>query len=235
MKYIALLLLCVVVAGCGGGGGSSVAPIDSTVRAYQPGDQWEYDVTGTVSDGVDTVGISGTYTETVTSQTVVTPQSVTAQIVTTDWNLSGNGNTIMAADKAYLTQDTDGTIWKHGGEDGGTVWWVSVPTAGRYECLRSPLSQGESWGATVERTTGETLDELYTVVGTETVSVPAGSFDTYKISVSGKIGGYPATGTEWYAPQAGTMIKAVYVATDTDQGLTLRLTAVLSDRSRSPL
>lgn len=226
----------VILAGCGGGGGGGATPaipLDGVLRQMQAGDQWTYSITGTVTDGVDTVNVSGTMAQTWSAQTVLTPNSATANIVLWNMSLSGNGQTIATWDRSYESQDSTGTIWEYGGEDEDGVYWVITPATGKDLDTPSPMSQGTSWGGYCQYSNGESVNAAYTVVGQETIAVSAGSFGTYKVTGNGLFGGYPATVTEWYAPQIGGMVKGNMLATDSIQGITMTLTITLQSKSRS--
>ena len=217
-----------LLPGCGGGGGGTAAiPLDSTMRQDIPGDQWEFTMTGTVSDGVDTVAITGTATQTVTANTVTTPQGATARIYVLSMTLSAEGQTMILVESAYGTQDPDGTLWQHGGEDEGGVYWVTTPAAGCYKAVASPMSQGVSWGGHVVQSNGEVFDENYIVTGTDTVTVPAGAFETYTITGSGRYYGMPTVVQYWCAPQIGSNVREELTAVDSAQGITLNLTGRL--------
>ena len=215
----------VLLPGCGGGGGGA-APIalDSTVRQDTPGDQWECSITGTASDGQDTVAVTGTATQTVTANTVITPKGVTARIYLFSMTLSAGGQAAVFTETNYGTQEPNGTMWMHGGEDEGGVYWVTTPAVGCYKVVASPMSQGTSWGAHVVQSNGDVFDENWVVTGTATISVPVGTFETYTVTGSGQYYGCPAMLQDWWAPQIGSTVQQQGTITDNIQGITLNLT-----------
>lgn len=234
VSAVLFLVLVAILAGCGGGGGaSSVVPLDGTVRQAQPGDTWEYAITGTATDGTNTTAVAGIYSETVSASTVVTPQNVTARVILTSMSLTMGGRTSAIVGKEYCTQDPDGTVWTHGGQDNGQTYWITDPSTGRYKSMASPLSQGISWGTHVTENPGSSYDTSSVVIGTETVSVPAGSFQTFKTNISGMVGGVPTSGQEWYCPQLGNVVQRVITANYTDMGATLHLTMKLKAKNRA--
>ncbi|KAB2920969.1 MAG: hypothetical protein F9K30_15640 [Dechloromonas sp.] len=89
------------------------------------------------------------------------------------------------------------------------------PTAA---ALRFPFSKGDKWswnGKVHLKATGMMLTNQYemTVNGQESVTVKAGSFDTYKLVMQGYINtdrsSRPFTRTYWYAPSARGFVRIV--------------------------
>lgn len=233
-----LVLLVSLMAGCGGGGGGggsiAAVPLSSTMRQMQPGDEWDYSVTGTVSDGGDTVPVTGTISVVWGAQTITTPGLATANVVLFNMTLTGNGTNITDWRRYYQTQDAGGTLWEYGGEDSDGVYWVTSPVSGRVVDYPSPMVQGTSWGENTMYSNGDTDNASATIVGTETVSVSAGVFETYKAIGNANFGGYPATTTEWIAPQIGGMVKGIMLATDPDApGVSLTLYISLTAKNRA--
>lgn len=233
MCCIAALAPCVLLAGCGGGGGSTTSTLDNTLRLWQPGDEWTYSVTDTVNNGVETLPVSGSWKVTVSAQTVTTPTGVTARVVQETVTLRTAGSQEIIESKSYVVQDPDGTIWKYGGEDEDGVFWVTSPLDGRYVELASPLGIAVSWGDQVEMSNGLSFDSWEAVVARETVSVPAGRFETYRATANATVLGYPLSGTEWIAPQIGNSVKLAGTVSDPNEGITLSLTLSLVSRTRA--
>jgi hypothetical protein len=240
MRYANLLLVLpifVMLSGCGGGGGggggSSVIPLENTVRQMQAGDQWQYAVSGTIANSTQAVPVTGTFTMIASSDTVMTPGNVTARVVLRNWTLAGNSQNFVFVDRVYVTQDALGTILDYGGFEDSAEYWITAPTSGHIVSIPSPMSIGTSWSANVTESNGDTYNEAYTVVGTQTISVPAGRFETYKTSGNGVFSGYPAITTDWYAPQIGSQVRSSIHAVDSTDGTTIDLDAKLTLRNRS--
>ncbi len=86
--------------------------------------------------------------------------------------------------------------------------------------LHWPLTVGATWteSCTAERSLGGgrpadtfTRSSTYHVVGAETVTVPAGTFAAFKITVNTTAGTTTQDVTEWYSPQACHLVKTVAV------------------------
>ena len=240
MKFIGAILvimLLVTITGCGGGGGGSTSiPLSDTIRAWQAGDEWVYRITGTVNDGIDTLQVSGTFTQTVSGTTIAMPISGTAHILSQAVTLTSVIDDVSYTDvsKLYFTQAANGTIWEHGGQDTTNGdYWITSPSIGMVINMPSPMTIGTSWGDQVEYSSGEAVDTDSTVTGTETVRVPAGTFNTYKGTMNGTLSGMPGSFTGWYAPQTGNLIKMVGTCTDSTQGINMNLTIELQSKNRA--
>lgn len=238
-KVVPFLLPCVfLLAGCGGGGGgTSSIPLDGTVRQMQAGDQWEYTITGTASDGIETVAVTGTAEEVWSAQTVQTPGGATAHVQLSNMTLTIEGRSATFWSREYMSQDANGTLWEYGREDSdsGGVYWIVSPTSGKACVVPSPLALGSSWGDSITYSNFESEDSAFAVVKTETVRVPAGSFDTFKITGNGRVSGIPATITVWFAPQIGSFVQMRSVALFDDDGgdVTMDITLKLKSFSNS--
>ncbi|MFA5786874.1 MAG: DUF3108 domain-containing protein [Actinomycetota bacterium] len=81
-----------------------------------------------------------------------------------------------------------------------------VPPALR---LKSPMKVGDSW-STSSQAGKRTETATVRVIGTETVTVPAGTFFTYKMELRSTFSGEQTGGTEidfWYSPSIGLPVK----------------------------
>ncbi|MBP6963921.1 MAG: hypothetical protein KBC96_05885 [Armatimonadetes bacterium] len=233
-----VLLLCIstlaCLAGCGGGGGSATLPLENVTRQMLPGDQYTYDITGTATDGLETIDITGTWQDTWSAQTTVAPDLTVCHIHLNNITLAAEGLApIVFTGRSYEYQDAAGCVWDYGGDDDDGVFWVDVPLAGRDLRIPSPMYNGTSWGGYCHYTNGKSSNNAYVVVGTETISVPAGRFETFRITSSGSFSGYPAIGMYWYAPHLSTAVKQELQVSFTDEGFTMNLTMVLTGRTRS--
>lgn len=250
LRALLLLILAFaigMVAGCGGSSGvhwengevvddddhgPDIVSFQSDIRQAQAGDEWEYIVTGSVSDGTSISEVTGTYTETISADTVITPLGETASVVLESAMLSYSGGIYPIANRRYVTQDANGTMWTYGGKRGGTTYWVVSPSEGRYVGVVSPMLQGATWQEDVLHNDGTTFDITYTASGREVVTVAAGAFECRKVTGNGPFAGLPANVKEWWAPQIGAPARSELVFMDSDKGLTFALTLELSARSR---
>ena len=248
LRALLLLVLAFVigmVAGCGGSSGlhwengqqvddddhgPDIVGFQSDIRQGQAGDEWEYTVTGSVSDGTSISEVTGTYTETISADTVITPLGETARVVLESAVLSYSGGIHIVANSRYVTQDANGTMWAYGGKRGGTTYWVVSPSEGRYVGVVSPMLQGATWQEDVLHSDSTTFDIMYTASGREVITVPAGAFDCCRVTGNGPFAGLPAVVKEWWAPQIGAPARSEVVFTDSS--LTFMLTLELSVRSR---
>jgi len=87
--------------------------------------------------------------------------------------------------------------------------------------LNFPLETGKKWnwnGTFLRKAQGQQYRSQYEmgVVGMETVTVPAGTFDTYRVEMNGFVSTTFATGfstnnsfkrTHWYSPKTGSFVK----------------------------
>jgi hypothetical protein len=111
----------------------------------------------------------------------------------------------------------------------GQRWqWVSADGAPLEDFLRFPLTQNKSWKNTYETAANDGLtwlmEDTYTVLGEEQVTVPAGVFDAiviqrirYEQPKQAPVGfnllsRWSITTTEWYAPKAKRTIKRETIA-----------------------
>ncbi|HUV06068.1 MAG TPA: hypothetical protein VMX94_13345 [Armatimonadota bacterium] len=240
---VLVVLAGAVLVGCGGSsglhleegkfaedGGAEVVELQNAVRQMQPGDSWEYEVTGSVSDGKATSEVTGAYTVTVSADTVAAPLGDVTRVVLESATLSYNGGIHPLPNKSYITQDENGTVWTYGGERNSSVYWVDVPSEGRYMSVASPLTQETNWTKYVRLTDGSTFNLAYAAAGVVTITVPAGNLETRKLAGNGTFAGMPSVVQEWWAPQIGAPVQRTVVFTH--QGLTFALTAKLTARSR---
>lgn len=258
-----LVVLLGVLAGCGGGGNGGSLPLPTAeVRQMEPGDRWDYAVTGTVTVEttvstknpntgdtlsqdvtVDTIDLTGACTRTVSDETIETPQDIDAQIVLVNLDLSGEGFTRTFVGREFITQDADGTIWIHGGETNGNQFFVNNPDDGQYKHVVSPLVQGISWAASVSLTNGVTFQDLHTASNTQQIVVPAGTFQSFVVDGQGRCFGLSSSGKQWWIPQIGapgqeelTMTDeaepVILLEEDTYEEFTFRLVMKLTGKSR---
>lgn len=233
-KYfiVGLVLIACLAAGCGGGGGLTPPALSDTVRQMQAGDRWIYSVTGTATEGSDSIAVVGTLTKTVTGETVGISGDETARIVTWSGTVSGVGYTNTVDTKEYLFQDADGSIWTYGGEDSGDVYWIVPEGTGRNQYVWSPLAVNHEWGSHEETSEGGSFDRSLTVTEITSITVPNGLYDVYKVEGTGMFAGSPSDEELWWAPQIGAPVQQRIIAVDSVSGRTLDLTLKLISRNR---
>jgi hypothetical protein len=233
---VSLVVMIALIAGCGGGGGGNLTPpaLDDDVRQMQPGDRWVYTVTGTATDGSGSIAVIGTLTKTVTSNEVTVPDPVDApaRVVTWSGTVAGVGYSKSLSTEEYLTQDTDGSIWTYGGKDAGGVYWIVSPVTGRNQYVWSPLATGREWGSHEETSDGLSFDRNFEVIETATITVPAGVFETYRVTGTGLFAGSPSEEEVWWAPQIGAPAQHRIEALDSDTDKMLDLTLKLASWNR---
>ena len=125
--------------------------------------------------------------------------------------------TISSQSQAYKTvmyyqQDaaSNDLVW-YGGPD--YTLTPPVPT------VPGSWAKGVSFTTQSTDQTGQQVTVSLKVIGTETVSVPLGRFQTWKVTASQDIKGFEnTTGTYWYAPQIGTYVKVVFNSTSNAGG-----------------
>jgi hypothetical protein len=92
--------------------------------------------------------------------------------------------------------------------------------------LKNPLTSGDTWKWKGTGMMGVAIDESNEVSGPEAVSVPAGKFETMKVTTKVVQGGAPVTKTYWYAPGVG-MVKSI-----TDTGSVKSTTELIAHPSK---
>jgi hypothetical protein len=218
------LLLLVLLSGCGGGGGGQAYPLSSQLRRLQAGDTFTYRATGTLRGGDgQNIDLSGTATGSV-AQTTLNGQAVLAQSFTL--NLTADGQPLTFNVVRYLVQDPNtGDLLLVGEEDDeNNQRLLTTPV------LYFPGTFGTnvSYTQTRQYTDGETSQISFSVQGTETVSVPAGRFETWRCLETETEGQNVANTTYLIAPQLGTPVKITNTSTDPITGLTITVDARLT-------
>jgi hypothetical protein len=188
-----------------------LAPMDEPM----PGDHWTYEahdeILGTVKN---------------TRETVIT--EVTPKDISTRFTVAGNNNTgSVIFDRSWNVMNRG--EWRYTPNDGGGV--------------RLPLAVGKTWSikATDQNSkSGDSWNRSGTakVVGQESVTTKAGTFDTFKIeaSVTGRNVANPArmvqfTTETWYAPSIDHWVKRIYT-TRNDGHLTDKNSEILTAYGR---
>ncbi|HET6370771.1 MAG TPA: hypothetical protein VFG95_06215, partial [Nitrospiria bacterium] len=221
-KIVVLFLL----ASCGGGGGSkdgtqtqvAIPPSDppgpttslppgptTPLRVFQNGDRWTYNVSGSVNLPGSGVIFSGTMVRWIDTE------SSSKSIIHNEVTLNGAGSTTQTGTDTFFNQDADGNVTFFGDENSvnGKIRNAS-PTG--YLRLKSPFQSGEKIDSgLINFDDGSTLSSSYQVIGVETITVPAGKFDAYKIDAT-EVHTNPThtltltqAGSYWIDPQVGVV------------------------------
>ncbi|MEE8575291.1 MAG: hypothetical protein V3T30_07755 [Thermodesulfobacteriota bacterium] len=218
--------------GAGGGGGVSVSSDTktlqtSTIIQYAADDTWSYNVAITNTDGKKTENHSGTMVKLVMPSAVLSPVSGSGCSDLSKVYTFGDGSGTTS--HVYFLQNPDGTIVICGVESSGTATWVATPAAGYYSDYVSPMSVGQTFNQTVTFTNGKTGSYPYTVEAVDTVTVPFGKFEAYRITKSMSYdltdnSRLVLTETDYFVPGLGS-IKTVKSGTfyydDPEQGPTI--------------
>ena len=207
-----ILLLCLTL-GASPPTAASI-PLQNNMRILLPCDQWSYDIGGRgVPEPSD---VYKTQVFEVLAATAMSPGGDTVQNMREHVVYVEDGHW-----KDYVhhfSQDAAGTIQCYG-EDfvdstGTTPGWITTPAAGYALWYPSYMTIGTAWDVSYTETMGsggytytDTTNLSYTIVATETITVKAGTFETYKASYVENVTG--AEGTAWFAPQIGAVVKDV--------------------------
>jgi hypothetical protein len=187
------------------------------VRAIVDGDSWTYSISGT-SESISSGPVSGTIVETASEDTTKSPGNVDVRAIDTKATLQLGENQGPISLRDWIVQDKNGAIWRYGGRN-GMSFWVEAPQSGCYCLMASPLGPTASWGSGLSLSTGFRGSFVLSVIGTDRVTVPAGTFDTYKVAGGAEddwfLGAGAKTLTGWYAPQISNYVKKEYVGADT--------------------
>ncbi len=169
MRVLAVIL-AFCLAGCGGGGGGSTQALPTTavMRQVQTGNQAQYSVSGTVTNGGEPVPITGTARMTVYGSAEVPRYGGTPYRVLRELQVTGNGYT--EANTSYLLYErmANGDVYLTG---------ISADTTERITSTTAPpldmpgtLRVGDAWAYEATYDTGRTERCASQVVGVETVS-----------------------------------------------------------------
>ena len=209
----------ILLSGCGGGGTTPAPekspepetfyPLSSQTRIFQPGDTWTYDdhekVT-VVSSSLDGVPVLTRIT-------------------------GGDGTGEGGYDVEYFSQKTDGEIVVLGKRGINHTVFLPDDPAREVRLLPAPQSvlfgtwaQGKSVSFNLlydnynEYLPAEGGYATLTIVGTEKVKTPLGTFDTWKVEAKpdGQTQFFQVSGTYWYAPQLGIYVRAHVVISSVD-------------------
>jgi hypothetical protein len=165
--------------------------------------------------GMQTLAIIGT---------VRTAQGVTAYVRQTELHEQTEAKAVRdkkvfktrtAKTSEYMYQDATGTEFEYGGiNEAGKEFFITEPKQGFFVFQPSPITVGTTFHQKSKDTGGGTTDMNFKVIGTETITTPAGEFECYKIESFGTNDGAEMKGMEWYAPQIGEDVRFAYSTRD---------------------
>jgi hypothetical protein len=237
LGFGAFLLLPAVLGGCGGGHSIPVIPISNTVRMMQAAEEWQYSVDGTVTMAAKTISVTGTWQVTVSPETVdvdvstqTTHKTVTCTVLIDGGDIHGENYSFIVANRLYVLQSPKGTVNVYGGRN-GTDYTITQPDTGCYPFMVSPMTVQTSWGGNVVQSNGFTFNVDVVLVAEETITVPNGTFQTFRATGNGIFGGRPAIMQVWYAPQIAAPVQ-LKVTCEDGSGNTLRVDLKLTSRTR---
>ena len=204
-SVVFLTSISTLLHGCGGSGSTkpeTFYPLASQTRLFQPGDTWIYDTN---------------------ERTTIAAATLDGKPVLTRVDGGGDGSGGGGYGVAYLSQDENGEVVYIGKK--GIDHTVLLPDDPAREVQLLPAPQPILFGtwAVGKSVSFKLLYDNYgavrpdegnyatlTIVGTEKVKTPLGTFDTWK--VEGKPDGdtnyAQISGTYWYAPQLGVFVRS---------------------------
>jgi hypothetical protein len=208
--WTGLLLAVCFTAGCGSGG-SGGGVITPTTRLVVVGDRLEYSVAGTVTGpgGADST-VLGHFEQTVEASTL-DGQAVKSFVTSGEiiWEmvvLTLGGTVFVSQDVA--THD----IWLLGDDHSSTGAPRTAAAGTRH--LPGAWSPVTGFSGTISFSDGKSRDRTFTVIGMESVTVPAGTFQAWKVRETIAEDGIQSTVTNWYVPSMGWFVKSDSVTTD---------------------
>ena len=214
---IALSVLTIACGSSGGGGGGGdttetvIALKTDVLRTESQGDTWTYSGSGTVTNGSNTVDISGTVNFQVLSGTKTSPiTGFTSLDKYSVINLSTPTGPLVVSVHIYFYQDVDGTMYVDGqSSDSGDIW-VTSPVQGFYLSMESPVSVGQNYSSSVTYDDGSSATYATSVTGIENVSTGMGTYEAYRLVTNATF--YHTNGdrvdevvTEWHVPGLGSI------------------------------
>ncbi|NOZ69048.1 MAG: hypothetical protein GXP46_07350 [Deferribacteres bacterium] len=220
-KTAALIIcICSFAFACGSGGGDkSTSPTQEQViglktnilRTVSPGDNWEYSVTATWSDGTATDNLSGSSTVSILFDTQRSPVSgIDCLDKYKVIDMTGSRGKFVRSSHTYFFQDANGTHYNCGW--GTEVKWVTSPPKGYFLSAESPLAVGQSYSTSVAYDNGDSGTYSYSVESIEYVSIEMGTYESYRIETNythSYTNGHRTEGNDtiWYVPGLGAIKK----------------------------
>lgn len=232
MPGVVVAVVVLIASGCGGGsggdgGGRPVTPA-TTMRAMTPGLNYSYNFTGRIISDNRTTLFSGTSTTSLAhgsfnGQTTVNGFPVL--VSTTSAVITALGEQTTLTYRGYGYQNASGDLFSIGdGDSGGTVAYTPhlLTRPGRHDAFTGLAQE-------VAASDGTTLAYSLTTQRAERVTVPAGTFDCWKVATTETTPTQTITATYWYAPQIGYWVRREAVTTDHEEEVTLRGTLELTE------
>ncbi len=220
MKRLIVILFVVSLSStwisCGGGGddgGTPAIPLKTNViRSIQPGDTWNYSVTGVFINNSTTVNLNGSVNNQILASTKLDP--VTSVNCFDEYSVMNlilsSGPPIVISQHTYISQDSNGSIFIHGLNLGAGDAWVSAPSGGKYLSNQSPVLVGQNYGGSVTLSDGTTVKTSSSVDVIEDVQTNMGKYQAYKMTEDATIKQLNGiwtyqNNTLWYVPGLGTV------------------------------
>ncbi len=211
MRRYCWCLFAICALGCGGGGGgnsgvtTAVTPA-TTVRRPTPGDSWTYNISGhTPAGNFDGQLVSSQSGEIFNGLSSVRD---TESVTITSGASAGN---IGISNQWYVLDPTQThTI--------GIQQVGGVPLTVTSTTYNSPITitSNTSLSGQTTLSSGLVIDTTAAVIGAERVTVPAGTFDCWKISrTEVDSDGSRSTSTGWLPVQYGSVIKQIVNGSNT--------------------
>jgi hypothetical protein len=213
---------------------AQVAPPSGNIRILAPGDFWSYQSERSGTANGRQFKLEGIFNMRVEPQVVADAVRNLVRVVSASVSFTDRttGDSISSVAQLYQSQDPSGAMYLHGEVDDtvqpSVTRWVIVPETGRALQTVSPLRIGATLQTNfLEFDDGTTGTMGGVVVGVESVTVPAGTFATYRFegSCTRVKGGTTTTtvSTAWWVPAIGAAVKfklATSIRNDTQGMLT---------------
>ncbi len=196
---------------------------DAELPEWSVGDKWKYEtsivgIMGNITTEViemSTINVNGTNYEVYIVETIL-ELTIEEMIITHTIN-----NYILRSDLSTVKTELTETF-----EDGSSLTAVTTYTPPRKD-YDFPLAVGKEWTSNfaestyVEDTGYYNFTKLinYTVVGQESVTVGAGTFDSYKIEIDDGLGNVIYS---WYSPEVNNVVNTT--GRPEEMGLPMKLT-----------
>jgi len=218
--FFSLLISIFFIVACGGGSGGGT-PItykdgtsNKTVRILQAGDYAYFTFTGSltlVSSGSPMSWTGSIRYVVLASTTTIGSTTVNIARVTSIQSLDG-GSPITSITDRYFLQDSSG-MYRYGeySYDDTAEYTITSPAIGFVKTFPETIDVGTVFSYNYTKSNGETDTGLFNVVGTENITVPIGSYSTYKASGSSTStkNSLNYTNTSYIVPSFGSSIKSV--------------------------
>jgi hypothetical protein len=217
------------LTGCSGGGGAAggAARLATQTRLLKPGDKWVYSVTGT-SIGINPP-VTGTGTVTITISSQPFNGGVALARETVDHFVTTDNNSIDFDTTTYFTQDAASRDIKEIGESSSDSLPQAVVTPQTIEF--GSWTNNETLSPSLDFGGGD-VEPLasQTVVGTETVQTPIGSFAAWKVTTPSPLPALPRPFVWDWAPQLGAPVRfeTLYLYSTNQATVNVPATAVIT-------